>query len=236
MTGSDHSDFHGVCSEVARVLTKGPNVSADGPQATMVEPVEPKVDGRKRGLGLDNQLVSSGRQRRQCCSAVRGVRHPLDQPVALEPVDGVGDAGRVHLKALAHLAQRQRSRAGERQQCQSFEPAEVQPQRPKNRVDPAKNDLVSPRDRRGCNHGIARHPTMVIPVAPRFRDGVEVQSHGVYHMGEILGRPSISRFEYGAIKDRRRIRVPKLPPRAAVRTRRPPDTGVLVDARQPADK
>ena len=54
------------------------------------------------------------------------VRFAGDEAVGFEPVDGVGDRGRMHLESVADLPQRQLALLGERQQGEHLEPAEVE--------------------------------------------------------------------------------------------------------------
>src|SRR5258706_502747 len=52
--------------------------------------------------GLDDEITPGRGEFGQRGAAVAGVRHPADQPLRLAPVDGVGDAGRVHLQPGAY--------------------------------------------------------------------------------------------------------------------------------------
>ena len=98
-------------------------------------PAETEVDASERGGGVHDRGPAGVGDRRERGPPVVGVGAALDQPVALEAVDGVGDAGRMDLEALADLAERQGAGPGEVQQRQRLEPRERQAERRQRLVD-----------------------------------------------------------------------------------------------------
>ena len=105
------------------------------------------------------------------------MRFAGDEAVGFEPVDGVGDRGRMHLESVADLAQRQLALLREGEQGEHLEPAEVQADWRERRVDPAGKDLVCSSDGGGGGHRVDGRPTGASPVGRRLVDRVEIQRH-----------------------------------------------------------
>ena len=105
-----------------------------------------------------------------------------DEALLLQPVDGVGDAGRVHLEPGAHLAQGQGAGPAEQQQHQHLVAGEGQPERPHHGVDAGEVDLLGPEDRRDRRHaGRGLGPAVRLPLPARFGDRVEAEGAGGGH-------------------------------------------------------
>ena len=79
------------------------------------------------GLPPAGELARIGGTKNPDVAAIARMRYAPHEIRRLEPVDGVGDARRVNLKARAGLRHRERARARERQQRQQFVSGEREP-------------------------------------------------------------------------------------------------------------
>src|SRR6185437_11065180 len=120
--------------------------------------------------------------------AVAGVGAAPDQAVPLQPVDGVGDAGRVDHQPFADHPQRQRAPAAEREQDQGLVPGEGEPVRPEQAVETGKQDLLRPHDRGNRGHRVCRAEP-VPPDVGGALDRVEREVQGLGHRHTLPPRP-----------------------------------------------
>ena len=140
-------------------------------QADRAEDVGVECGGR-----LADQSTTDACDRAQRGAPVGGVWNAFDQAGLLEAVDGVGDAGGVHLEALTDPAERQATGAGEVQQHEHLEPGERQPERREGGIHPGEEYLVGAHDRRDQRHSWRGSvPACCAPVAVGLGDGVEGQ-------------------------------------------------------------
>jgi len=108
-----------------------------------------------------------------------GGRHaPLDKPALFQLADGVGDGCGVHHQADAHLAHRQRSRAGEGEQPQRLIEGEGKPVGLEHVIHPRQQELLHAHHGRDGGHVIGVLRPAGAPLSVGFRDGVE---------GEVVG-------------------------------------------------
>jgi len=149
----------------------------------------------RRALG---QAAPLRRDLGQRAPAVPRVRPADNQSLPLQPVDDVGDAGRVHHQPLPDQPHRQRARPAEADQDQRLVPREGQPVRPELAIELGQQDLLRPHDR-----GRGRHGTRVSePALPDLRgahDRIKRQiqrlphSHTVPPPGRRPGNPRPTR-------------------------------------------
>ena len=93
-----------------------------------------------------------------------------------EAINGIGDAGGMHLQSAADLAERQLPLPGEQQEHQHLEPAEGEAERLEAGIDARHQDLVHPHHRRDEGHALCFGvPALVGPVARSLSNGVEGQ-------------------------------------------------------------
>ena len=105
-----------------------------------------------------------------------------DEPVAGQPVDGVGDAGRMHLQAGDGAGHRHPPLACEAEQAQHLVPGERESEGPQGRVDAREQELLRPDDRRHGGHaGRGGFPAMGDPLALGFGDRVDRKTFGCCH-------------------------------------------------------
>src|ERR1022692_4513103 len=116
----------------------------------------------------------------QGAAAIPRVRPADDKPLPFQPLDDVGDAGRVHHQPLADQPQRQCAFAAERDQDQRLIPREGQPVRPQLPVKLGEQDLLRPHDRSGGRHG-ARIPEPALPDLRGSHDRVKRQIQRFSH-------------------------------------------------------
>jgi methylmalonyl-CoA mutase cobalamin-binding domain/chain len=103
--------------------------------------------------GLLRHPASGVGDRGEHLAAVVGVAGTPDEPLLLQPVDGTGDARRVHLEQRPHPGHRQLAAGREREQHEDLVARERQVARAEHRVDPLHEQLLDPHDR-----GDQRHP------------------------------------------------------------------------------
>ena len=80
----------------------------------------PKLSVVDRSGGPSGQVRSRGCDPGQRDASVGGMRRSLEQPGLLEPVDDVGDAGRVDHQARPHLAERHLATPRKREEHQGL--------------------------------------------------------------------------------------------------------------------
>ena len=125
-------------------------------------------------------------ERGQGRASVGRMLDPLDEAVEFEPVDGVRDAGGVHLEPLPDLAERQPAGAREVEEHEHLEAGEGEPHRPEGCIDPTEQDLVGTHDRGDQRHARRRvGPSGLAPVPRRFVDRIEAEGLPACHGAEL---------------------------------------------------
>src|SRR5664280_1042580 len=149
----------------------------------------------ERGGGQPDQPSSFGENLGQSAAPISRMREPGDQPLCLEPIDGIGDARRMHLQSGTDPAERQRSGAAEAQQHQQLVAGKGEVEGAERRVDPGQIDLMRPHDRGHRGHPRrSRLPSALSPLAACLFDGIEVEGFpGCCHRAPMPG-PSVSAF------------------------------------------
>ena len=163
----------GPCAAARRARSRSPSSSGSVPKPA---PLRVSVARTATSPALRQDLG----QDRPPVALVRGA---VDQADPLEAVDRVGDAGPVHLQALADLAQRQRPAAAEVQQHQRLVAGEGELERLQQQVQPRDQDLVHPHDRGDGDH-LGRR---VLGPALRASGGVPPRSG---RTGSTVSRPA----------------------------------------------
>ena len=114
------------------------------------------------------------RQHEHRGTSVARVRLALDQAVAHEPVDRVGDAGGVHLQPRDRAGHRHPSLAGEPEQAEHLVSGERQAERLEGRIDARQHQLLGADDRRHGRHaGSGIRPSVRRPLALRLGDRID---------------------------------------------------------------
>lgn len=125
-------------------------------------------------LGTYHRCESDLGDGRQGGAPVRWVSDSLDKAVALEPVDGVRDARRVYLEALAYLSKGQGAMPGHIEQRQRLKSGKRQCEGRQGFVNPGQHDLLRPGNRGGGRHRRGFTPPCLVPISLSFCNQIDI--------------------------------------------------------------
>jgi hypothetical protein len=169
--------------EVARLLAQPPQDLDQGLDVSLVDArvgVHPLVETVGRDL---RDLPPLGRHLGQLGTTVRRMRAASHVPLVLEPVQQAGDAGRVHLQAVADQRQRQGPTRAEHQHHQHLVAGQRQPEVTERRVRAVQDQLLRTDDRGDHRHaGCGVRPAVTLPLAAGLGDRIEGQRHRRPHL------------------------------------------------------